>query len=244
LEQAKKIGIVAAMEREVWPLVKHWTVTDQEFNGIQFKFFENDRAVLVCGGIGVEAARRASEALIQLYHPTAVESVGFAGALDPALKVGTVLGVKRVIDAKDGSRKDAPIGYWTLLTVSQISGVAEKAKLAAAYGAHAVDMEAAAVGHAAEASGLPFRALKVISDGYDFAMPCLQEFVDAKGNFRSTEFLVFAAFRPWLWARVFRLAKNSAKARTALCGWLEQYNHPAAKIENHATGFDPRVVLR
>src|SRR5262249_2841286 len=157
-----------------------------------------DRAVLVCGGIGAEAARRASEALIQLYHPIAVESVGFAGALDPALEVGTVLGVRQVIDGKDGSRKDAPIGYWTLLTVSQSSYVAEKAKLAGAYGAQAVDMEAAAVGHAAETHGLPFRALKVISDGYDFAMPCLQQFVDGEGNFRSTEFLVFAAVRPWL----------------------------------------------
>jgi adenosylhomocysteine nucleosidase len=244
LEQTRKIGIVAAMEREVWQLVKHWTVTEREFDGIEFRFFENNRAVLVCGGIGAEAARRASEALIQLYHPIAVESVGFAGALDPALEVGTVLGVRHVIDGKDGSRKDAAIGYWTLLTVSQISDVAEKAKLAAAYGAHAVDMEAAAVGHAAEAHGLPFRALKVISDGYDFAMPCLPQFVDGKGNFRSTEFLVFAAVRPWLWARVFRLAKNSAKARTALCGWLEQYNHPAGKIENHGTGFDPRAVLR
>src|SRR5690242_14533934 len=46
----RKVALVAALEREVWPLVKHWTVCDREFDGRQFRFSENDRAVLVCGG--------------------------------------------------------------------------------------------------------------------------------------------------------------------------------------------------
>jgi adenosylhomocysteine nucleosidase len=244
LEEARKIGIVAAMKREVWPLVKHWSASDCEFDGRQFRFFENDRAVLVCGGIGAEPARRAAEAIIQLYHPLAVQSVGFAGALDPALEVGTVLGVKRVIDVKDGSRTDAAIGYWTLVTVDSVADAAEKSRLATTYGAHALDMEAAAVARAAQSHGVPFLAWKVISDGHDFDMPCVQRFVDAKGNFRSGKFLAFAAVRPWLWRRILHLARNSAKARSALCGWLEQYNHPAEKVESQATRLHPRVVVR
>jgi adenosylhomocysteine nucleosidase len=246
LEQRERIGIVAAMEREVWPLVRHWNATEREFDGRQFRFFENERAVLVCGGIGAEAARWASEAMIQLYHPGALQSVGFAGALDPLLEVGTLLGVKRVIDSRDGSKAHAAVGYWTLLTVESISGAAEKAKLAASYGAQAVDMEAAAVARAAQAHGLPFLALKVVSDRYDFDVPSLQlqRFVGWRGDFRRARFLAFAAIRPWLWARVLLLARNSAKARNALCGWLEQYNYPAEKVENHRTGFDPRAVIR
>src|SRR6476620_6213753 len=49
-------------------------------------------------GIGPEAARRATEAVIQLYAPIMVQSVGFAGALDSTLKAGTVLTPICVID--------------------------------------------------------------------------------------------------------------------------------------------------
>jgi adenosylhomocysteine nucleosidase len=243
LEQRERIGIVAAMEREVWPLVRHWSARKREFDARPFRFFENERAVLVCAGMGAEAARSAAEAMIQLYHPAALQSVGFAGALDPTLEVGTLLGVKRVIDARDGSKAEAAGGYWTLLTVESISGAAEKARLAASYGAHAVDMEAAAVARAAEAHQLPFLALKVVSDRYDFDVPSFQRFVGSRGDFRSARFVAFAAVRPWVWARVLLLARNSAKARNALCSWLEQYNYPAEKVENHRTGFDPGAVI-
>src|SRR6266702_3152739 len=193
----RKIALVAALEREVWPLVKQWSASEREFDGRQFRFFENARAVLVCGGIGAEAARRATEAIIRLYQPVAVESVGFAGALDSRLEVGTVIGVKRVIDAKDGSTAEAPIGYWTLVSSESTAGVEQKKKLALDYGAHAVDMESAAV----------------------------DRFVSHDGLFRTGRFLLFALLRPWLWLRVVRLARNSNKAVKALCRWLDQYNH-------------------
>ena len=57
-----RIAIVAALEREVRPLVKQWRMTEKQHDQRRFQFFENDRAVLVCGGIGGEAARRATEA--------------------------------------------------------------------------------------------------------------------------------------------------------------------------------------
>ena len=44
--------------------------------------------VLVCGGMGAPAARRATEAIIQLYGPEVVISAGFAGALQPGMKAG------------------------------------------------------------------------------------------------------------------------------------------------------------
>ena len=91
LPNQAKIAIVAALEREVRPLIQQWKPVEREYDGREYKFFENDRAVLVCGGIGPEAARRATEAIIRLYAPVLVQSVGFAGALDSTLKVGTVL---------------------------------------------------------------------------------------------------------------------------------------------------------
>ena len=83
-----KVAMVAALEREVRPLVKGWLGVEREYLGRRFKFFESGQAVLVCGGIGADAARRATEAAIALYEPEVVLSVGFAGALDPGIEGG------------------------------------------------------------------------------------------------------------------------------------------------------------
>ena len=132
--------------------------------GRTFRFFENERAVLVCGGIGPEAARRATEAIISLYAPIMVQSVGFAGALDSTLKAGTVLTPICVIDAKDGSRVEAGVGHWVVVSVDHIATVERRQLLAKAYWAHAVDMESAAVARGAQAHDITFVGLKVISD--------------------------------------------------------------------------------
>lgn len=224
MPSSAKVAIVAALEREVRPLTQRWRPVEREYEGRKYKFFESDRAVLVCGGIGAEAARRATEAVIQLYAPVLVQSAGFAGALDPTLKAGTVLTPICVIDAKDGSRIEAGVGHWVLVTVDQPAGVKQKAKLAEAYWAHAVDMEAAAVARAAQAHDITFVGLKAISDEADFEMPSLAPFITHNGQFRTLAFATFVAIRPWLWLRVARLASNSNKATAALCEWLAQYD--------------------
>ena len=98
-----KVAIVAALEREVHSLVKGWHVSEREHDGRRFRFFENQDVVVVCGGIGAEAARRAAEAVIAIFQTDSVYSVGFAGALDSSLKVGDVVRPARVVNARDGS---------------------------------------------------------------------------------------------------------------------------------------------
>jgi adenosylhomocysteine nucleosidase len=234
-----KVAIVAALEREVRPLIKQWRPVEREHDGRKYKFFENERAVLVCGGIGQEAARRATEAIINLYAPVLVQSAGFAGALDSTLKVGTVLTPICVIDAKDGSRIEAGVGYWVLVSVDQPASVKQKAKLAEAYWAHAVDMEAAAVARAAQAHDITFVGLKAISDEADFEMPPMERFIASNGQFRTGAFATYIAVRPWLWLRVIRLAKNSNTAAAALCEWLEQYNQDEEDLVNSEPGQHP-----
>jgi adenosylhomocysteine nucleosidase len=224
LPNTAKVAIVAALEREVRPLIKQWRPVEREHDGRKYKFFENERAVLVCGGMGQEAARRATEAIIHLYAPVLVQSAGFAGALDPTLKVGTVLTPICVIDAKDGSRIEAGVGHWILVSVDQPASVKQKAKLVEAYWAHAVDMEAAAVARAAQVHDITFVGLKVISDEAAFEMPPMQRFITRDGRLRTAAVIAYVAVRPWLWLRVFQLARNSSTAAAALCEWLEQYN--------------------
>jgi adenosylhomocysteine nucleosidase len=225
LPNTSKVAIVAALEREVRPLIRSWRSSVREYDGRQYKFFENERAVLVCGGIGLEAARRATEAIIRLYAPILVHSVGFVGALDATLKVGTVLTPICVIDARDGSRVEGGVGHWVVVSVDHPASAEEKAALAKAYWAHGVDMESAAVARAAQVHDITFVGLKAVSDEAGFTMPPIDSFITSNGTFRTGAFLVFVGLRPWLWARLFQLARNSATAADALCQWLDQYNH-------------------
>src|ERR1700730_7052886 len=183
-----KVAIVAALEREVLPLVRHWRVTKREHSGRSFRFFENREIVLVCGGIGAEAARRATEAAIALYAPGLVYSVGFAGALGPGLKIGDIVVPRRVVNAGDGSSVDTGTGEGTLVSFGSVASPDQKAKLGDAFGTKAVDMEAAAVAQAAQARGVRFAAVKAISDDSNFALPAMDEFVAPGGNFRTWKF--------------------------------------------------------
>jgi adenosylhomocysteine nucleosidase len=227
-----KIAIVAAMEREVFPFIKGWATTHRDYDGRTYKFFERQDTVVVCGGIGSEAARRAAEAVISLYQPALLISAGFAGALDPSLQVGDALTARHVIDAGDGSRTDSGSGEGILVSFENIADAEQKARFATAFGAHAVDMEAAAVARAAEAHGIKFLAIKVISDTSDSRLPRLTQFIGSNGQFQAAKFVAHIAVRPWLWKGLRRLAKDSVKAAQALGISLERHGSTWNKGQN------------
>ena len=212
----KNIAVVTGLRREVGRLVKDWKSVTRQYEGRDIQFLESGGVALVCGGIGAEHARRATEAIITLYKPGLIVSAGFAGALNSELKVGDCLIPRWVIDAKDGSRIDTGSGDGVLVSYGEVAGERVKAKLAEIYGAQAVDMEAAAVARGAEAHQIPFSAVKVISDRLEFAMPPVQGFVDRKGQFQTVRFAAYVAIRPWLWKSVVQLGRNSSIASRVL----------------------------
>ena len=218
------------------------STTDEVLEGVDLR----GKRVLVTGvsaGLGVETARalaahgaqvvgaardldkarRATEAVIVLFAPKIVYSVGFAGALDTTLKVSDILIPRLVLDARDGSSLAtvARDGAGVLVTLASVAKPLQKASLGQTYGAQAVDMEAAAVGRGAQARDVPFAAVKAISDEVDFAMPSMSRFVDPDGNFNATQFALFSFLRPWLWSTLLGLARNSSSAAQALCTRLE-----------------------
>jgi len=203
------------MEREVRPLIRDWKVRTVEHGGRRFRLFENAEATLICGGIGAEAARRATESVIREANPVRVISAGFAGALDPALQVGHVLEPRTVINAADGVRTEIGGGEGVLVSSPTVAGKEQKSRLSKAYGAIAVDMEAAAVARSAEAHGIKFLACKVISDTHDSRLPPIMHFVK-NGQFNTSGFVAHVAIRPWLWPGVVKLARNSALASKVL----------------------------
>lgn len=218
-----RVAIVAALEREVRPLIKGWRVSEKEYGGRRFRFFEKDDAVVVCGGIGPQAARRAAEAIIVLYQPGVLYSVGYAGALEPGRRVGTLIKPSVVVNAADGSRVQLDHGEGTLVTFGMTASLAaQKAGLRRAFGAQAVDMEAAEVSRAAELRAVKFGAIKAISDEFDFEFPRPERFLTPDGRLREVRFIFYVTVRPWLWPKVLRLARNSRVATQALCEELRK----------------------
>jgi hypothetical protein len=162
--------------------------------------------------------------VIELYRPEQLISAGFAGALEPGLPVGQVLTPRIVIDGGDGSRTDTGVGEGALVSFAWVADRGQKAKLAAAYGAQAVDMEASAVARGAQAHGLRFLACKAISDPSDFSWPA--GLVGRNGQFRTSGFALYLAVRPWLWGRVLELARHSRQASARLCQSLARLSAP------------------
>ncbi len=78
-------------------------------------------------------------------------------------------------------------GEGVLVSVATVAGVEQKEKLAKSYGAQAVDMEAAAVAKGAEARGVAFSAVKVISDEVDFELPSMERFISVDGQFQDRQ---------------------------------------------------------
>jgi adenosylhomocysteine nucleosidase len=244
-----KIAIVAALQREISALVKGWTANTVEHDGREFEFYESGYAVVVCGGIGPEAARRAAEAIIVGYSPGIVISAGIAGALVPELRVGETIFPETVIDTQDGSRHETaiknaplantPLGRTKLASYPQVAGAEQKQKLAKSYGAQAVDMEAAAVARAAHVHGLPFIAIKSISDEYGFDLPDMTPFI-RDGEFQTARFARHMVLRPWLWLSVYRLARNSRIASENLCAWLRESALTNTIVTGSSTGGGAR----
>jgi adenosylhomocysteine nucleosidase len=248
-----KIAIVAALEREVHPLVKDWAMTIVEHEGREFTFYESSYAVVVCGGIGAEAARRAAEAIIAKCSPDVVVSAGIAGALVPELHLGETIFPAVVIDPQDGSRHETaiksaplantPLGRTMVVSSSEVAGVAQKQQLAKSYGAQAVDMESAAVARTAMVHALPFVAIKSISDEFDFEMPEMSGFIRA-GEFQTGRFALYVALRPGLWPSVYRLARNTRIASENLCAWLRESALTNTIVRSSTTGEETPGLRR
>jgi adenosylhomocysteine nucleosidase len=217
---ATAAAIVAALEREVEPLLEDWQPVEREHSGARFRFYErplteSTRAVLVCGGIGPVAARAASQAACALYRPRVLVSTGFAGALTPQHRVGDVLVASAVIDVMH-NRNYPGRGYDGVVVSSPgIAAQQEKAALQRKYAAEAVDLEAAAVAQVAEEHGTEFYAVKVISDESSARLPPFARFIE-HGRFHMRRFLLYVAGRPWLWPSVARIARDSSLASQRL----------------------------
>jgi adenosylhomocysteine nucleosidase len=242
-----RTAILAAMPGELKPLVRGWR--HERMNGVDLWRHSIDGAewIAACAGAGADAATRAFAEAEKSGSLDNVVSTGWAGALREDLTPGHTYSVSGVIDARTGERfqtqnlgssvDESPKsqnrdmgqpGLW-LATSPKVADAAEKQRLATAYGAGLVDMEAAAVARLAQMRGLPFYCLKGISDGYSDQLPDFNRFISPDGQFKLARFIVFVLLRPWYWPALMRMGENSRRAAhhiaASLLDFLEESGH-------------------
>lgn len=213
----KRIAIIAALPREV-RLLKGAGSADPTLLGRGIHLHRLGSSVVVMAGMGAVRVSLAFEAALAAGALDTVISVGLAGSCSPALPPGTIAEASLVIDPRTGERftTASPQETTILATTSAIASVQEKARFAASYGAAMVDMEAATLARLAAAHGIPFRAIKGISDAHDFELASLSRFEGKHGQFRTAAFALHTALRPHHWRPAARLGRESNRALAAL----------------------------
>jgi adenosylhomocysteine nucleosidase len=187
----KRIAIIGAIKDEIAGIKNQMQITDTlrwptgnafvgEWQGVPI--------ILVRSGMGRDRARRALVEVAERFSLEHVYSIGYAGALNPALEVGDLVVADKVIEI-DSSQPDENMKSYSLdkeifnttaaarqrilLTVDRVvSTPKEKKLLREKYSAVAVDMETSSLAAEAQARNIPFISVRAITDTAD------QELID------------------------------------------------------------------
>ena len=211
-----KLAIIAALPREIAALVRG-IKPDATLVHSKIHLYVLPKAIVVAGGMGETRASLAAEAALSIAPVTTLVSVGLAGACTPQLKPGDLSEPRKIINVRNGARFVADSCDDTVLASADvIASVGAKRWLVDTYPADLVDMEAAGVAGVARSHGLRFRAIKAISDAYDFEIGDLNRFASPQGEFRTAALALHTALRPATWSKAAELGRNSSLALTNL----------------------------
>ncbi len=160
-------------------------------------------------GVGRAAAHSATAKLLDDVKPARVIAAGFCGALAPELRVGDVVTSPRIA------------------TVDRLVATpAEKARLRSETGADAVDMESAAVEEECRERGVPFVAVRAVSDRADTALSPELVRLLAGGSVSVSKAGAALLRRPALLGEFLRLGRDTAVAARALAAALLEHVTP------------------
>lgn len=216
-----RIAILAALPREIAPLVRNWPIhSASSKDGTEI--WQCAGAIAVCAGMGRERIAHALDVASKYGPLHSILSVGYAGALRAGIEKGKVFWPALVIDAETQEQFECTGGMGTLVTVDHVLRREEKPKFAQRWNADLVDMEAATVARLAQIENIPYRTLRVVSDEAGDKLPDLNRFIDARGAFREIAFAAYIALHPWLIPSAIHLGRQSALASKKIAETLRQ----------------------
>jgi adenosylhomocysteine nucleosidase len=241
----RSIAVLAAVHSEISPLIKSGARRARQ-GGDSFSAWEGSlngsNLLLVLTGMGRRRAAEAARLVLDRRPVSMLLSVGFCGALSADLRVGDLVLCQRLMVAESdpGSRviasdpslvqaalrlatRNRAITAGTSLVVDRIIRKPdEKKSLRAGTGADVVEMESYWIGQVCEQKGIPFLALRAVSDQADDLLPDLGDAVDQPGS------MEWAAARslfrhPGEWGRLLHFIQNMGAARRSLNQLLVEF---------------------
>lgn len=231
------IGLIAAMPEEIAPLLRRVGRYSREKAG-RHKIYRFQAgplsACLIESGMGPRNATEGASQLIEACTPQVILNFGFAGALSPELKSGDIVSADRLLFSHDGLFSEQqwltllqePVGQQVqqaaFVTTSRITDKKYLAdRLPTGIRQAVVEMETAAVAKVAGTAGIPFIAIRAISDelGEELGFT-LEEFCDQGLNLKIWRVLLTVARKPWIIPQLVRLGGNSKKAGYNLSSFL------------------------
>lgn len=189
-------------------------------------------AMMLVSGMGANRARLAAQALLENGATTLV-SWGFAGGLLPGLPAGSLIIPEDVIATDQIVYPVDSVwhkhlcrqlkGYIDLYqgplaeSLAMLASCAEKKKLFSRTGAIAVDMESASIALFAKKAGVPFMAIRAITDPAEMVIPqSVQNCVDEFGRVSLSRVIQGVIKHPMDLPLLVRLGRNFRAARAAL----------------------------
>jgi len=187
--------------------------------------------LLIANGPGPKLAGEAVDVARKREELNALVSIGFCGALDPALGACDIVVASQVLipsrDCEGAVQEEAaqPAAYSLrsttriarLLSLDRVvSTAAEKSELRET-GADVVEMEAGAVARKAREWSIPFFAIKVVTDRADESFPLdFNRMLRTDGRFNLVRILAAACRNPKLFPALLQLDKRTKSAAEAL----------------------------
>ena len=170
-----------------------------EFRGMA----RRDGILLTANGAGAHRAAAAVDAALATFRPDAIVSMGFCGALDPALGIADIVVGTTIFAGDRAFPAESPItapahSLGPICSIDHVAATAgEKTRLHST-GAIAVEMEAAGVAQRAQKLGVPFFCIKSVTDlaGETMAND-FNAVLRSDGHFDTMKILALSLRHPW-----------------------------------------------
>jgi adenosylhomocysteine nucleosidase len=222
------IAIITAMEAEFMEIQQRMLVdgrTEQFGDGFWRGTLKNKDIVAIKSGIGKENTVTAMKSLLDKSPLRLIISTGVAGALSPDLISGDVIIGEKILSRRGEtffsdrnmlnvciiSCKKLGLRHFSsvILTVSEfVTSINEKMKLHKEYGALAVEMESAFIARYAVERGIPFLAVRIISDRADTSFKIDFQRIKRGGRIDPWKFFIYFFMHPILFLE-FRIHRKT-----------------------------------
>lgn len=227
------IGLIAAMAQERDALLRRSREWKKgpigEMQGYRMDLSGNS-LFLAASGMGVKRAARAARMMVEAASVDSLVSFGIAGAVEESLQIGDVVLVDNVCQLEEGiGGRQIPLQRWNQASREQAermlarrgvhlfsgtaitTGGSQVAPEKLGELAHPVlEMETMAIAQVAAELGIPFLAVRSISDGPNQPIPFdLGEMMDENANMRVGKLLGQIVRHPKILGKLGRMAQNS-----------------------------------